>query len=119
MHEGSIRQANCQVNHDHENTWFPVGAKYWQYRLKVSNKRLCFDKISVLVNSTQIFSQFRFFKLNPEIRSQYFGFLAGLSDEEMRLSPWLIQHASGVVLGVTQIVNGLENPVLLATGNRG
>jgi hypothetical protein len=54
---------------------------------------------------------FRFFKLNPEIRCQYFGFLAGLSDEEMRLSPWLIQHASGVVLGVTQIVNGLENQV--------
>jgi hypothetical protein len=69
------------------------------------------DKISVIVNFTQKFSQFRFFKLNPEIRCQYFGFLAGLSDEEMRLSPWLIQHASGVVLGVTQIVNGLENPV--------
>ena len=29
----------------------------------------------------------------------------------MRLSPRLNQHASGVVLGVTQIINGLYNPV--------
>ena len=33
--------------------------------------------------------------------------------EEMRLSPRLNQHASGVVLGVTQIINGLYNPVSL------
>ena len=31
----------------------------------------------------------------------------------MRLSPRLNQHASGVVLGVTQIINGLYNPVSL------
>ena len=31
--------------------------------------------------------------------------------DEMRLSPRLNQHASGVVLGVTQIINGLYNPV--------
>ena len=29
----------------------------------------------------------------------------------MRLSPLLNRHASGVVLGVTQIINGLDNPV--------
>ena len=29
----------------------------------------------------------------------------------MRLSPLLNQHASGVVLGITQIINGLDNPV--------
>ena len=31
--------------------------------------------------------------------------------DEMRLSPRVNQHASGVVLGVTQIINGLNNPV--------
>jgi hypothetical protein len=59
----------------------------------------------------QIFSSFRFFKLYPEIRGQYFGFLAGMTEEEMLLSPRFNQHASGVVLGISQIVNGLENPV--------
>ena len=33
---------------------------------------------------------------------------------EMRLSPRLNQHASGVVLGVTQIINGLYNPVIIS-----
>ena len=33
------------------------------------------------------------------------------NQDEMRLSPRLNQHASGVVLGVTQIINGLYNPV--------
>ena len=53
----------------------------------------------------------RFFKTYPEIRSQYFVFLNNLSEEEMRISPRLQSHASGVVLGITQIINGLENPV--------
>ena len=44
---------------------------------------------------------------------QYFGFLANLSDDELRVSPRLTSHASGVVLGVTHIINGLENPVTL------
>ena len=40
----------------------------------------------------------------------------GLKDE-MRLSPRLNQHASGVVLGVTQIINGLYNPVVVIIQN--
>ena len=35
----------------------------------------------------------------------------------MRLSPRLNQHASGVVLGVTQIINGLYNPVSVIIQN--
>ena len=31
--------------------------------------------------------------------------------EEMRVSPRLSQHASGVILGVSQIINGLEDQV--------
>ena len=73
-------------------------------------------------------STHRFFKHYPEVRSQYFGFVMGLSEvigweseydtntrlkDEMRLSPRLNQHASGVVLGVTQIINGLYNPVII------
>ena len=38
--------------------------------------------------------------------------MSASSQEEMRLSPRLNQHASGVVLGVTQIINGLYNPVI-------
>ena len=53
----------------------------------------------------------KFFKLYPEIRGQYFGFLANLTEEELRKSPRLTSHASGVILGVTHIINGLENPV--------
>jgi len=53
----------------------------------------------------------RFFKTYPEIKAQYFGFLNSLCEEELRSSPRLQSHASGVLLGVTQIVNGLENPV--------
>ena len=34
-----------------------------------------------------------------------------MCEEELRSSPRLQSHASGVLLGVTQIVNGLENPV--------
>ena len=34
-----------------------------------------------------------------------------LPQEEMRLSPRLNQHASGVILGVSQIINGLEDQV--------
>ena len=45
------------------------------------------------------------------MKAQYFGFLNSLSEEELRTSPRLQSHASGVLLGVTQIVNGLENPV--------
>ena len=37
--------------------------------------------------------------------------------DEMRLSPRLNQHASGVVLGVTQIINGLYNPVSVIIQN--
>ena len=44
-------------------------------------------------------------------RGQYFGFLSALTEEELRGSPRLASHASGVVLGVSQIINGLENPV--------
>ena len=54
---------------------------------------------------------FSFFKTYPEVRGQYFGFLNNLNEEELRNSPRLRSHASGVVLGVTQIINGLENPV--------
>ena len=54
---------------------------------------------------------FSFFKQYPEVRGQYFGFLTNLNEEELRKSPRLHSHASGVVLGVTQIINGLENPV--------
>ena len=54
----------------------------------------------------------KFFKLYPEIRGQYFGFLANLTEEELRKSPRLTSHASGVILGVTHIINGLENPVI-------
>ena len=39
--------------------------------------------------------------------------MSASSQEEMRLSPRLNQHASGVVLGVTQIINGLYNPVII------
>ena len=45
------------------------------------------------------------------MKVQYFGFLNSLSEEELRISPRLLSHASGVLLGVTQIINGLENPV--------
>ena len=48
------------------------------------------------------------------ISGQYFGFLANMSDAELRESPRLTSHASGVVLGVTHIINGLENPVIVA-----
>ena len=41
--------------------------------------------------------------------------MSASSQEEMRLSPRLNQHASGVVLGVTQIINGLYNPVIITT----
>ena len=60
----------------------------------------------------------RFFKTYPEIRSQYFVFLNNLSEEEMRISPRLQSHASGVVLGITQIINGLENPVQILVFRR-
>ena len=33
------------------------------------------------------------------------------SEEELRVSPRLQSHASGVLLGITQIVNGLDSPV--------
>ena len=48
------------------------------------------------------------------ISGQYFGFLSNMSDAELRESPRLTSHASGVVLGVTHIINGLENPVIVA-----
>ena len=57
------------------------------------------------------YALFSFFKNYPEVRGQYFGFLNNLNEEELRNSPRLHSHASGVVLGVTQIINGLENPV--------
>ena len=47
------------------------------------------------------------------MKTQYFGFLNSLSEEELRNSPRLQSHASGVLLGITHIVNGLENPVSL------
>ena len=47
------------------------------------------------------------------MKSQYFGFLNSLSEEELRNSPRLQSHASGVLLGITHIVNGLENQVSL------
>ena len=52
-----------------------------------------------------------FFKTYPEMRTQYFGFLNNLNEEELKRSPRLHSHASGVLLGVSQIINGLENPV--------
>ena len=33
------------------------------------------------------------------------------SEEELRTSPKLQGHGSGFVLAITQIVNGLDNPV--------
>ena len=53
----------------------------------------------------------RFFKLYPEIRGQMFGFLANMTEEELQASPRLRAHASGVILGITHIITGLENPV--------
>ena len=53
----------------------------------------------------------RFFKLYPEIRGQMFGFLANMTEEELQASPRLRAHASGVIMGVTHIITGLENPV--------
>ena len=52
-----------------------------------------------------------FFKKYPELRNQHFGFLVNMSEEEMLKSPRLSAVGSGMVLGVTQIINGLENPV--------
>ena len=49
------------------------------------------------------------------MKTQYFGFLTSLSEEELRNSPRLQSHASGALLGITHIVNGLENPVRLKT----
>ena len=47
--------------------------------------------------------------LREETKSEnWIGFCA---QEEMRLSPRLNQHASGVILGVTAIINGLHSPV--------
>ena len=51
------------------------------------------------------------------MKTQYFGFLNSLSEEELRNSPRLQSHASGVLLGITHIVNGLENPVSLTMRN--
>ena len=45
------------------------------------------------------------------MRGQFFLMLSSFNEEELRLSPRLHSHASGVVLGITQIINGLENPV--------
>ena len=56
-----------------------------------------------------------FFKKFPELRNQHFGFLVNMNEEEMLQSPRLNAVGSGMVLGVTQIINGLENPVLLRT----
>ena len=42
---------------------------------------------------------------------QHFGFLANMSQEELRASPRLTSHAGGVMLGVTHNISGLENPV--------
>ncbi|XP_023321165.1 globin-like [Eurytemora carolleeae] len=55
----------------------------------------------------------RMFKHYPEFRSQYFGFLATLREDELRKSPRLNSHASGVLLGVTQIINGLDNQLIV------
>ena len=57
-------------------------------------------------------SGFSFFKQYPEVRGQYFTFLNSLNEEELRNSPRLNSHASGLVLGITHIINGLENPVI-------
>ena len=54
---------------------------------------------------------FSYFKKYPELRNQYFGFLVNMTEEEMLKSPRLNAVGSGMVLGVTQIINGLENPV--------
>ena len=40
-----------------------------------------------------------------------FGFLANMSEEELRASPRLRSHASGVMLGITHIISGLDDPV--------
>ena len=64
------------------------------------------DPVSHGVN---IFLQF--FKLYPEIRGQMFGFLANMTEEELQASPRLRAHASGVIMGITHIITGLENPV--------
>ena len=53
----------------------------------------------------------RFFKLYPDIRGTKFGFLANMTEEELQASPRLRAHASGVIMGVTHIITGLENPV--------
>ena len=62
------------------------------------------------------------------MKTQYFGFLTSLrevhtflsddkgqtplfSEDELRVSPRLQSHASGVLLGITQIVNGLDSQV--------
>ena len=37
------------------------------------------------------------------------------SEDELRVSPRLQSHASGVLLGITQIVNGLDSPVSHST----
>ena len=58
----------------------------------------------------------RFFKLYPEIRGQMFGFLTNMSEEELQASPRLRAHASGVIMGVTHIITGLENPVSVMRG---
>ena len=69
--------------------------------------------ISILEDSvhhgTNIF--LKFFKLYPDIRGGMFGFLANMSEEELRASPRLRSHAGGVMLGVTHIITGLDNPV--------
>ena len=53
----------------------------------------------------------RFFKTYPEVKTQYFGFATSLTEEELRASPRLQSHVSGVVLGITHIINGLESSV--------
>ena len=53
----------------------------------------------------------RFFKTYPEMKTQYFGFVTSLSEEELRNSPRLQSHVSGVILGITHIINGLESSV--------
>ena len=67
--------------------------------------------ISILLRRAAAPNLPRFFKLFPEVRVQYFSFLAGLTDSELMASPRLNQHASGLILGVTQIINGLSSPV--------
>ena len=67
--------------------------------------------ISILLRRAAAPNFSRFFKLFPEVRVQYFSFLAGLTEQELMASPRLNQHASGLILGVTQIINGLSSPV--------